>query len=425
MDYMRIGKLARLMQEHAKQTAKQLNTTLPQPFANQKEVLKTLNRLLGFPDSDNLLFFDINKASGIFNGDIDLKTDAVAQLQEQDISQALEQIKERLDTYCPRDIYFSKKYLCADILSEFFLPAEAISRYRANPNHKKEHRLELERLKEYDVEEQYDDFLAYVIFYLAAYVYNKVIIPEELLKLQSDCQNLCQETLDYLITNRYYKRYDKRTFIIPHLDKGVLEIQTTIDFISPYINPVNSEKNKWQLRTTFATESLRTSHQVISLIINDKDYSHAVTSTLSLDNVKKYPYIKHYEVDNIPSQDFYHVILTTSSYRSSKYFQTAVRLQAPCLDYSVQVEIRGANSELYNLGFQFFSTYNHQKAPNVLTKEIYGRTAQLHIPQLLPLRAGHLITVRPKPEHIADLCTVEELQAALDRKLNSSNLPPN
>lgn len=421
MDYMRIGKLARLMQEHAKQTAKQLNTTVPQPFTNQKEVLKTLNRLLGFPEADSLLFFDSNKTSGIFSGDIDLKIDKVDILQEQDISQAIEQIKERLTIYCPHDTYFSKRHLCADILAEFSLPTEAISRYRANPNPNKEHRLELDRLREYDMEKQYDDFLAYVIFYLATYVYNKVTIPEELRKLQSDCQNLGQETLDYLVTNRYYKRYDKRTFIIPHLDKGLLEIQTTINFISPYINPVNSEKNKWQLRTTFATESLRASHQVTSLIINGKDYSQAVTSTLSLDNIKKYPYIKHYEVDNIPPQDFYHVILTTTSYRSSKYFQTAVRLQAPCLDYNLQVEIRGANSELYNLGFQFFSTYDHQKAPNVLTKEIYGRTAQLHIPQLLPLRTGHLITVRPKPEHIADLCSIEELQAALEKKLNTNN----
>lgn len=420
-DYMRIGKLAKMIQESIKATSNSLNTPNSREYKSQANILEKLNVILGFDADSCLSIFDLAKPSDIFNGKYDLRADAVEVLQKLEIGTAVANCKSKLQEIFPEDIFFIKEQLCKQILEAFSMPTEALSLYRQN-EFQQDYRLEMERLEEYYKEESYDEFLAYIIYYLATYVKNRIVIPEEMKQLLNTINDIGQDTKDFIVSKRYYKDLDRRIAIIPHQDLGLYEIITTTTYTSPYINPVTKENNSWSFTGTFSSKEFRDKHTVESLYINEVDYTNQIHIEEFTDNNKQYAFRKKYSVSGVPYKELYEVSVKFHSFRNINYFQMTNRFKAPCLNYHMSINIRGQASKKFNLGFQMFSPYTHDEKPNNLVRELYGGVASLNIPQLLPINSGYMYNIRPKPEYIAEFCSIEELEQAI-KKLQDQKQP--
>lgn len=413
-DYMRIGKLAKMIQELIKATSNSLNTPISKELKSQVNILEKLNIILGFEENSYLSIFDFDKASDIFKGKKDLRADAVEVLQKLELGTAVANCKSKLQEIFPGDVFFIKEQLCKQILEAFSMPTEALSLYRQN-EFQQDYHLEMNRLEEYYKEESYDEFIAYIIYYLATYVKNRIVMPEEMKQLLNTVNNIGQDTKDFIVSKRYYEDLDRRVTIIPHQNLGLFEIITTVTYTSPCINPVTSEKNSWSFTGKFLSERLKNNHSIESIHINEIDYTKQIQIEEFIDNDSLYTFRKKYSVIGIPYKESYNVSIKYRSFRTINYFEVAHRLKAPCLDYRMSINIRGEATNKFSLGFQMFSPYIAQESPNTLVRQVHGGVVSLHIPQLLPINSGHMYNIRPKREYRAELCSIEELEQAIKK----------
>ena len=421
LDYLRPGNFIDMLHTEMKNYLKELGEK-KLPYKTQAEIIGVFEVILGLQKMKTnnkinpIYLCSEGKTSWLVKGKTEIPISSIEILQSKNPEELISQMTTNFSKVFESDTYFSKDKFCSKMLQELAKPQNNLCNYYENPKNIS-FEFNQQILEEHYKDGNYNHFMAYLFYYLITRVRNLVEISQtvkEQLKLVDDLGNISKQ---HIISGAYYDEFNRNIKLIPKPELSYFEVTSTTIFKSKYLSPERLEQTNWSKKYTFSNQKLRDRHQIISLKINEVDYTESITKEFSTEERDYLPYVVTYTLPRTFSDDSYLIEICVKSHRKINYFQLTHRLDVPCFHFRCSVEIIGELAEKFNLGFQMFSPYHRLDKKNTLSKKIYSTHASVTIPQLLPTNSGYSFTARPKREFIADFLTKEELLKALEKSI--------
>ena len=153
--------------------------------------------------------------------------------------------------------------------------------------------------------EDYPLFLAKVLLHLLIFVPNVQKRTE--CNLLNNKVRFNQHIQHFLDNQQYYEKFHRDLVIFPFMEEKYYKIVSDTSYSAYRINPRTPERDYFYYFFSFNNAFEQDAHQLAYLEINGIDYTDKVTSQLSLEYEREFPFVKRYMLKGIPHSDFYHV----------------------------------------------------------------------------------------------------------------------
>lgn len=106
---------------------------------------------------------------------------------------------------------------------------------------------------------------------------------------------------------QYYDQFHRGIIVVPYVKEKYFKVISDTTCTSHHLNPRTPEREYFYYFFSFSSQFEQDAHQLAYLEINGIDYTDKVTSQLSLEYEREFPFVKRYMLKGIPHSDFYHV----------------------------------------------------------------------------------------------------------------------